>query len=218
MDRAFWRIEARRVRAEGQHLINLADDIETAAREAPPGWHEPAESQASASRTARILVALLGAAAAVILLIFALSRPAYPASACNASLWQHVYRGRFASAHDRLRVIKPCITVTGTIEHAAAEPDGDWHIRVRLDPKYAGLLDARNRTAQHGDLVLEPICSNHVRQHDTLEQRSCAGFHQDVFNRRMIGKHVAVTGAYVRDMDHGWNEIHPVTSIVVLPN
>jgi hypothetical protein len=33
----------------------------------------------------------------------------------------------------------------------------------------------------------------------------------------MIGRHVTVTGVYVTDMEHGWNEIHPVTSIVVIP-
>jgi hypothetical protein len=31
----------------------------------------------------------------------------------------------------------------------------------------------------------------------------------------MKGKHVEITGAYVTDVEHGWNEIHPVTSIVV---
>lgn len=45
MDRAFWRIEARRVRAEGRHLIDLADDIETTAREAVPGWNEPPRTE-----------------------------------------------------------------------------------------------------------------------------------------------------------------------------
>jgi hypothetical protein len=31
----------------------------------------------------------------------------------------------------------------------------------------------------------------------------------------MKGKHVRITGAYVTDMEHGWNEIHPVTSIAL---
>src|ERR1035438_291489 len=32
-----------------------------------------------------------------------------------------------------------------------------------------------------------------------------------------VGSHVAITGSWVKDMDHnGWLEIHPVTSIVVI--
>ena len=34
---------------------------------------------------------------------------------CDSSLWAHVYHGVFLSAEDRLQVINPCITVTGTI-------------------------------------------------------------------------------------------------------
>jgi hypothetical protein len=48
-----------------------------------------------------------------------------------------------------------------------------------------------------------------------LNEEVCSGFSQAVFSADMIGKHVAITGAYVMDMEHGWNEIHPVTSIVV---
>ena len=34
---------------------------------------------------------------------------------CDISLWAHVYHGRFLSAEDRLQVIDPCLTITGTI-------------------------------------------------------------------------------------------------------
>lgn len=27
------------------------------------------------------------------------------------------------------------------------------------------------------------------------------------------GTHVEVTGAFITDMEHGWNEIHPITSL-----
>jgi len=30
-----------------------------------------------------------------------------------------------------------------------------------------------------------------------------------------IGTYVEVTGAFIKDMEHGWNEIHPITSSVI---
>jgi hypothetical protein len=32
--------------------------------------------------------------------------------------------------------------------------------------------------------------------------------------KKHIGTHVEVTGAFITDMEHGWNEIHPITSVV----
>lgn len=138
-----------------------------------------------------------------------------PLISCDDGLWQHVYAGRFQSPKDRLRVIQPCITVTGTIASASKETDGDFHVRLAVDPQFRNLLNARNISGQHGHLVLEPVCENAVTQPDTIRERVCEGFSQDVFTRDMIGRHVAVTGAFVTDMEHGWNEIHPVSSIVV---
>lgn len=135
---------------------------------------------------------------------------------CDASLWQHVYAGdprRFEAPQDRLHVIRNCVQVTGTIESARAERDGDWHIRLKLDPAFRDMLDDKNISEEHGDLVLEPVCSNPIRQHDTIDEGACDGFKQDIFDKSMIGEHVEVVGAYVTDMEHGWNELHPVTSI-----
>jgi len=54
-----------------------------------------------------------------------------------------------------------------------------------------------------------------VKQRDTLKEHVCNGFSQDVYTPDMLGGHVRVTGAYVTDMEHGWTEIHPVTSITI---
>jgi len=105
--------------------------------------------------------------------------------------------------------------VTGTIETALKEADGDFHIRLRLDPEFSSMLNAKNRSGQHGALVVEPVCMNPVKQKDTKNEHVCDGFSQDVYSPDMRGAHVRVTGAYVTDMEHGWNEIHPVTSITV---
>ena len=135
---------------------------------------------------------------------------------CDHSLWSHVYAGdprRFSRPQDRLQVIQDCVSVTGTIESARPEKDGDFHIRLRLDPQYRSMLNAKNRSGQHGALVVEPVCMNTVKQRDTLAEHVCDGFSQQVYTPDMVGNHVRVTGAYVTDMEHGWTEIHPVTFI-----
>jgi hypothetical protein len=135
----------------------------------------------------------------------------------GASLWAHVYHGRFPSAEDRLQVINSCLTVSGIIVNARREADGDWHVQVDLDAEYRSLLNQANQEKQYGYLVLEPICSNHVSQSDTVAEGLCDGFSQTIFSTDLIGKRVAATGAYVIDRQHGWMELHPVTSIVPIP-
>ena len=135
---------------------------------------------------------------------------------CDHSLWSHVYAGdprRFARPQDRLQVIQDCVSVTGTILSARPEADGDFHIRLRLDPQYRSMVNAENRSGQKGALVVEPVCMNPVKQKDTRKEHVCDGFSQDVYKTDMLGAHVRVTGAYITDMEHGWNEIHPVTFI-----
>ena len=136
---------------------------------------------------------------------------------CDVSLWAHVYHGRFASAEDRLQIINPCLTVSGVIVNSRREKDGDWHVQLDVDPEYRSLLNQANLEKQHGYLVLEPMCSNRVTQSDTLAEGVCDGFSQTIFTPGLIGTRVAATGAYVMDMEHGWMELHPVTSIVPMP-
>src|SRR2546421_3667832 len=133
---------------------------------------------------------------------------------CDESLWQHVYTGdprKFTKPEDRLHVIERCKAVTGTIFSIKPEKDGDFHIRLTLDPGEEGLLNAKNTSGQLGKLVIEPVCESHVTQRDTLQEGVCTGFSQNL--HPLVGQHVVVIGAYVTDMEHGWNEIHPVTSI-----
>lgn len=139
------------------------------------------------------------------------------APSCDASLWAHVYHGRFASAEDRLQVVNPCLTVSGIIVKARPEKDGDWHIQLDLDPEYRALLNQANMDKQYGHLVLEPMCSRRVSQKDTTAEGVCDGFSQTIFTRDLVGKRVIATGAYVIDREHGWMELHPVTSIVPTP-
>ncbi len=129
---------------------------------------------------------------------------AHSSNNCDQSLWNHVYHP------NRLQVNDPCITVTGTIDRTKAEPDGDLHIRVNLDPQFANLINDGNMVGQAGDLVVEPICQGQISQSDAMA--ACQDFHQDI-NIPSKGTHVTITGDYVLDNEHGWMEIHPVTSI-----
>jgi len=123
---------------------------------------------------------------------------------CDPALWRHVYHPY------RLHVISACTTVTGIIEAARKEPDGDYHILLK--PDRAGIVNSVNVSQQHGDLVLEPVCENPVTQADAIA--ACSGFMGDV-RVPPDGTHVSVTGSYVLDADHGWMEIHPVSRITV---
>ena len=123
---------------------------------------------------------------------------------CDQSLWQYVYNP------GRLQVLDPCISVTGTVDEVRKEADGDVHILFRLDQEFESLLNEKNMARQHGDLVLEPICQGKVRQADAAE--SCSRYAGPYFEPQ-IGQRYLVSGAYVHDADHGWNELHPITSM-----
>ena len=128
------------------------------------------------------------------------------AQGCNQALWKHVYKPA------RLVVVEPCISVAGTIHHTKREADGDDHIQLTLDSQYAGLLNDKNNTVQAASLVIEPICQWPAIQPDAI--KPCRDFHSGV-DIPQKDKHVKVLGSYVLDseIDHGWMEIHPVTSI-----
>jgi len=128
---------------------------------------------------------------------------------CDQSLWNHVYNPQ------RLQVVSPCKSVLGVIESKRVEKDGDYHIRVKLDPPFSNLINSANMKNQFGDLVVEPICVNRVTQADAIS--ACQNFHQNI-GIPSIGSHVNITGSYVLDKEHGnWAEIHPVTSITKIP-
>ncbi len=130
--------------------------------------------------------------------------PQTSATQCDQCLWKYVYNP------GRLQVLDPCISVTGTVEETHKEADGDVHILFRLDQQFESLLNEKNISRQHGDLILEPICQGKVRQADAEE--SCSGYNGPYFEPQ-IGQRYLVSGAYVHDADHGWNELHPVTSM-----
>lgn len=99
----------------------------------------------------------------------------------------------------RLQVLDPCRTITGVVSSVKAEADGDYHINVLPDPGQEDALNARNLSIQHGAVVVEAI---------PADQREVPP--------PLLHEHVAVTGAFVLDRDHGWLEIHPAWRISAL--
>ena len=128
-------------------------------------------------------------------------------SACDSILWQHIYHPK------RLQIIENCKTVTGVLQLTRKERDGDLHMLVKLDPGFESLLNDQNITRQRGDLVIEPVCVGRVTQADAMDV--CTNYASTIVIPP-IGTRVEITGSFVFDTEHGWNEIHPVTSIKVL--
>jgi hypothetical protein len=126
--------------------------------------------------------------------------------ACDAKLWDHVYE------KDRLRIIEACTAVEGRVVSLNRGSDGDLHIG--LDPEQRSILNLINVIHGHRELVVEVICEHPATKE--AAKHACSGFHSQV-GAPNIGDRVRVTGAYVTDREVGWNEIHPVTQIELLP-
>ena len=143
--------------------------------------------------------------AILIMILLTCSLPSL-SQTCNAALWTHVYR------RSRLKVVNNCLTVTGTVLSIRPEVDGDLHVRVKLDPPYANLLNGFNHTRAGGALVTEVICDHRPSRSDALA--ACGAFRQH-FSTVKVGAHVKITGALVVDTapTSGWREIHPITSV-----
>lgn len=141
------------------------------------------------------------------------------AAQCDASLWQHVYHPQ------RLIIKQQCMAVTGKIVDATNgrepdgvrhEADGDTHGWLSPDPQFKNLLNAGNLSDEGGNLVFEIVCKFPVTQADA--KAACSPTYHTPVNIPPIGSHVRIVGTYVQDTFHAkWMEIHPVTSITVIP-
>lgn len=131
----------------------------------------------------------------------------FAASGCDDSLWNHVYNPK------RLQQLAPCISVTGVITESDADPDGDQHFLLRLDPGQDKLANKRNRKKKGGDIVLEIVCANPTTMKKV--KSACTGYTNPIAIPA-VGAHVRATGTYVLDSHNGWTEIHPVSRIQVM--
>jgi hypothetical protein len=82
--------------------------------------------------------------------------------------------------------------VSGKVVGLSHEVDGDLHIALDTG---GALTNAVNVAHVGGDLVVEfmPRDGGHLPA-------------------PKVGEHVSLTGAWVLDANHGWNELHPVWS------
>lgn len=139
---------------------------------------------------------------------------------CDESLWDHVYHPQ------RLIVQQKCIAVTGTIVDATNgrnadgvrhEADGDTHGWLQVDSQFSNFINDGNTQYENGNLVFEIVCKFSVTQADAVA--SCPSAYQTPVQLPPVGSHVKIVGSYVQDTNHGkWMEIHPVTSIEIIPN
>jgi hypothetical protein len=138
---------------------------------------------------------------------------------CDDSLWNHVPVPQFLSVKDK------CIAVTGTIVDATngrdkdglrREPTGNARGWLKLDTKFQDLLNEENLGREDGNLVFQIVCERFpMTQSDA--NPGCVSY-QNTIKIPPIGSHVRVVGVYVQRASHGaWMEIHPVTSITVIP-
>lgn len=141
------------------------------------------------------------------------------AAPCDDSLWDHVYNPQ------RLIVKQKCVAVTGTLVDASNgkhsdgvrhEADGDTHGWLNVDPEFKNLLNAGNLSNEGGNLVFEVVCKFPATQADAVA--SCPSTYKSPVGIPSVGSHVRIVGSYVQDTNHAkWMEIHPVTSITVVP-
>jgi hypothetical protein len=125
---------------------------------------------------------------------------------------------------NRLTVLNPCMTVSGTVASVTPENDGDTHFDLTLDPQYKGLLRPANYTAQHGRLVVEIVPADKPGCTPGKPPRPATGSYNYGIctgadeTSPALGSRAYVTGPYVADDDHGgWAEVHPAWAISATP-
>jgi hypothetical protein len=130
----------------------------------------------------------------------------------------------------RPRVVQACATVRGTVDCIRAEPDGDLHIRLRVDEADRQVLTSSNDLqrcpGQPGPHLVVEVIPQHcggVPQHDAEDNCADAGAFTTPAPPS-VGEHVVVTGPEVIDeapahgqAGSGWAEIHPADQIVAGP-
>ena len=114
----------------------------------------------------------------------------------------------------RLDIIEPCITITGVVTAVRPILDGDLHVHLRPDPHFSGLVNEKNIQARGGNLIMEPQCRWAMWRRGSTGSCSNRGFRLEI---PKVGTRVRVTGTFVFDRDHGWNELHPVFKLDILP-
>jgi hypothetical protein len=120
---------------------------------------------------------------------------------CDQQLWKHVWTA------DRLSVIDSCVEMTGTVRTVRYESDGDLHILLVPDKNFEHMMNDVNRKKLDGNLVVEMICVGSTKE---KKAKAACQDYKNTLHIPQVGEHVRLSGSLVKDLHHGWNEIHPV--------
>jgi len=92
----------------------------------------------------------------------------------------------------RLKVMNPCVSITGLISRITPEHDGDVHLTLtQVDPKWLN----RVNIGRAAGLVVEIVPDIPIPAPP-------------------VGSRVTVVGPWVLDTETGWMEVHPLWGIV----
>jgi hypothetical protein len=116
---------------------------------------------------------------------------------------------------DRLQILAPCRHAIGKVVSVTPEDDGDYHVWIVLDPGYSDLLNSEDHFQGQPTLLAEivPDCPASSAPPDGPSAERCPPTKLTV---PTAGRRVAIDGPWVLDTNHGWREIHPVDTIVIL--
>lgn len=146
---------------------------------------------------------------------------------CDTAYWHHTYYNQ------RLMVYDSCVTITAKIiflDPPFLTGDGDYHIYTTPDSAYTWMVNYRTAAFKAhclgtdssdkfaGALNVEEVCKGTITDGGTdgaVENAACAGFNDTVYLPN-AGEHVKIVGPFIYDTVHCWNEIHPVSSMVVI--
>jgi len=125
-----------------------------------------------------------------------------------------------AGVHDanRLTILNPCTTFVGTlVATPKLSSDGDIAVNAKPDPGYEKMLNAKNHEGLHLEVMPrdQPGCTPGQPIKGTVNNLgTCSGANVVLPPK---GTHVKVTGPWVFDSWVGWNEIHPVWKVEIIP-
>ena len=156
---------------------------------------------------------------------------AFSQAICDSNYWNHTY------ANARLKVYQQgCQTITGVIKSLLPPSftgDGDYHIYVLPDSQFAWMVSYRDsdylKLCEGSDsadyrlicipcLNVEEVCKGAALSSSGVQgvvDSACENFNDTTY-LPAVGEHVAATGPFIYDTVHCWNELHPITRMVLL--
>jgi hypothetical protein len=159
------------------------------------------------------------------LLFFALSQAHAQSGVCDTAYFNHTYNS------SDLKIYDSCVTITATIkllDPPALTGDRDYHIYTQPDSQFRWMIYLRDTSfvtlcqgSLSGDtfpgwLNVEEICKGPSGGGSNPADAACGTFNSSVYLPN-TGEYVEITGPFRYDIVHCWNEIHPVSKMVVIP-